>query len=174
MSIAAIGPWVALGRALEVTSSHEHGRVKRLQNPRASSKLSDSSKGTLHCQRIAAVSRPGGLAMDIEVRSQGQVKVVKLSGRLSLGEAVDKLRATVEDLLGSGENRLVFDLGELATVDSSGIGLFSRFLTASKQQGGSLKLVNPSKFVVQTLKLVGLLNLFEVFPDAQSAVASFG
>ena len=112
--------------------------------------------------------------MDIEVRSQGQVKVVKLRGRLSLGEAVDKLRATVEDLLGSGENRLVFDLGELATVDSSGIGLFSRFLTASKQQGGSLKLVNPSKFVVQTLKLVGLLNLFEVFPDAQSAVASFG
>ena len=111
--------------------------------------------------------------MDIEVRSQGQVKVIKLRGRLGLGESVDRLRATVEDLLGGGENRLVFDLGELATVDSSGIGLFSRFLTSTKQQGGSLKLVNPSKFVVQTLKLVGLLSLFEVFPDTQAAVASF-
>ena len=51
--------------------------------------------------------------MDIDVRSQGQIKIVKLRGRLSLGESVDRLRATVEDLLGNGENRLVFDLAEL-------------------------------------------------------------
>ena len=112
--------------------------------------------------------------MDIEVRSQGTVKVIKLRGRLALGESVERLRATVEDLLSSGENRLVLDLEELATMDSSGIGLLSRLLTLSKQQGGSLKLVNPSKFVVQTLKLVGLLNLFEVFPETQAAAASFG
>ena len=111
--------------------------------------------------------------MDIEVRSQGTVKVIKLRGRLALGESVERLRATVEDLLSSGENRLVLDLEELATMDSSGIGLLSRLLTLSKQQGGSLKLVNPSKFVVQTLKLVGLLNLFEVFPETLAAAASF-
>jgi anti-sigma B factor antagonist len=111
--------------------------------------------------------------VDIEVRSQGAVKVVKLRGRLSLGEPVDRLRATLEDLIGSGENHLVLDLEELPTVDSSGIGLLTRFLTSTKQQGGSLKLVNPSKFVVQTLKLVGLLNLFEVFTDSQAAAASF-
>ena len=111
--------------------------------------------------------------MDIEVRSQGTVKIIKLRGRLALGESVERLRATVEDLLSSGENRLVLDLEELATMDSSGIGLLSRLLTLSKQQGGSLKLVNPSKFVVQTLKLVGLLNLFEVFPETQAAAASF-
>jgi len=111
--------------------------------------------------------------VDIEVRSQGVVKVIKLRGRLSLGEPVDRLRATLEDLIGAGENHLVLDLEELATVDSSGIGLLTRFLTSTKQQGGSLKLVNPSKFVVQTLKLVGLLNLFEVFTDSQAAAASF-
>ena len=73
--------------------------------------------------------------MEIDVRTQGQVKIVTLRGRLNLGEPVDRLRATVEDLLGSGDNRLVFDLGELTTVDSSGIGLMSRFLTATKAQG---------------------------------------
>jgi len=112
--------------------------------------------------------------MDIDVRSQGEAKVIKLRGRLALGEPVERLRATIEDLLAGGENRIVLDLGELATMDSSGIGLLSRFLTSTKQQGGSLKLVNPSKFVVQTLKLVGLLNLFEVFTDTQTAAASFG
>jgi anti-sigma B factor antagonist len=111
--------------------------------------------------------------VDIDVRNQGPVKIIKLRGRLALGESVDRLRATVEDLLGAGDNRLVLDLEELTTMDSSGIGLLSRFLTATKQQGGSLKLVNPSKFVVQTLKLVGLLNLFEVFTDSQAATASF-
>lgn len=111
--------------------------------------------------------------MDIDVRSQGTVKIIKLRGRLGLGEPIERLRATVEDLLSSGENRLVLDLQELATMDSSGIGLLSRLLTSTKQQGGSLKLVNPSKFVVQTLKLVGLLNLFEVFSDTQTAAASF-
>ena len=111
--------------------------------------------------------------MDIDVRSLGAVKVIKLRGRLSLGETVDRLRATVEDLFGSGQNRLVMDLEELTTVDSSGIGLLTRLLTSAKQQGGSLKLVNPSKFVVQTLKLVGLLRLFETFPNTESAAASF-
>ena len=114
-----------------------------------------------------------GEAVDIDVRSQDQVKVIKLRGRLSLGDPVDRLRATVEDLLRTGDTRLVLDLEELATMDSSGIGLLSRALTSAKQQGGSLKLVNPSKFVVQTLKLVGLLNLFEVFPDSQAAAASY-
>ena len=111
--------------------------------------------------------------MDIEVRNQGAVKIIKLRGRLALGESVDRLRATVEDLLKAGDNRLVLDAEELATMDSSGIGLLSRFLTLTKQSGGSLKLVNPSKFVVQTLKLVGLLNLFEVFTDSQAAAGSF-
>ncbi len=134
--------------------------------------MSDSSKGKSGCQRIAR-GHERGVSLDIEVRSQGQVKIIKLRGRLSLGEPCDRLRATMEDLIGSGDSRLVLDLEELATMDSSGIGLVTRFLTSAKQQGGSLKLVNPSKFVVQTLKLVGLINLFEVFSDTPAAVASF-
>ena len=111
--------------------------------------------------------------MDIEVRTQDQVKIIKLRGRLSLGDPCDRLRETLEDLIRAGDNRLVLDLEELATMDSSGIGLVTRFLTSAKQQGGSLKLVSPSKFVSQTLKLVGLISLFEVFGDTQSAAASF-
>ena len=58
-------------------------------------------------------------------------------------------------------------------LDSSGIGLLVRYLTAAKQRGGSLKLLNPSKVALQTLKLVRVLSLFEVFEDQDSAVASF-
>ena len=49
-----------------------------------------------------------------------------------------------------------------------------RAFASAKQRGGNLKLVNPSKLVVQTLKLVSVLNLFEVYPDDASALGSFG
>jgi anti-sigma B factor antagonist len=112
-------------------------------------------------------------ALEIEVRSQSQVKVIKLRGRLVLGESLDRTGATLNDLLNAGETRFLLDLQDVPTLDSSGIGLLVRFLTAAKHRGGSLKLLNPSKFAVQTLKLVRVLNLFEIFEDLPLAVASF-
>lgn len=112
--------------------------------------------------------------MDIELRSLGQVKLVKLRGRLNLGESVDRLRETLDDLMDNGDTRIVMDLSEVPWIDSSGIGLLVKILTSAKQQGGSIKLLNPSKFTVQTLKMICLLDLFEIFEDQQLAVASFG
>jgi len=111
--------------------------------------------------------------VDIEVRTQSQVKVIKLRGRLGLGESLDRTSATLTDLLAAGELYFLLDLQEVPMIDSSGIGLLVRYLTSVKQRGGSLKLLNPSKFVVQTLKLVRVLSLFEVFEDLQLAVGSF-
>jgi anti-sigma B factor antagonist len=58
-------------------------------------------------------------------------------------------------------------------IDSSGIGLLVKNLTSAKQVGGSIRLANPSKFLTQTLEVIGLLNLLEIFEDQQQAVASF-
>jgi anti-sigma B factor antagonist len=112
--------------------------------------------------------------LDIELRSLGQAKLVKLRGRLNLGDSVDRLRETLDDLMGSGDTRIVLDLSEVPWIDSSGIGLLVKILTAAKQRGGSIKLLNPSKFAVQTLKMICLLDQFEIFEDQQQAVASFG
>ena len=64
--------------------------------------------------------------MEIEVRSQSQVKIIKLRGRLSLGESVDRFRETIDDLLQSGETSFLLDLGEVSMIDSSGLGLLAR------------------------------------------------
>lgn len=112
--------------------------------------------------------------MDIEVRTLGQVKLVKLRGKLNMGDPVDRFRQTLDELLGSGDTRIVLDLSEVPWIDSSGIGLLVKILTSAKQRGGSVKLLNPSKFTVQTLKMICLLDLFEIFDDQQEAVDSFG
>jgi anti-sigma B factor antagonist len=101
------------------------------------------------------------------------VFVIQLKGDLKIGDAVDALRQSVDDLLGGGDARLVLNLTQVPMIDSSGIGILVRTLTSAKQRGGSVKLVSPSKLAMQTLKIVGLLNLFEVFDDEGKAVASY-
>jgi anti-sigma B factor antagonist len=101
------------------------------------------------------------------------LKLLKIRGRITLGLGVDRLRETLENLLVGGSNQWVLDISDVAMIDSSGIGLLVRYLTAVKQQGGALKLLNPTKFAMQSLKMIGLLNLFEVYEDQEAALSSF-
>jgi len=90
-----------------------------------------------------------------------------------MGPPVDSLRQAIEEILQNGDNSMVLNLEEVPMIDSSGIGILVRSLTSAKQRGGTVKLVKPSKFALQTLKLVGVVNLFEIFQDENEAVESF-
>jgi anti-anti-sigma regulatory factor len=46
-------------------------------------------------------------------------------------------------------------------------------ITTLKQQGGHLKLVNPSKFAVQTLRMLSVFSLFRVYEDETADVQAF-
>jgi len=111
--------------------------------------------------------------LDIETKTLDGVKLVKLKGRLSMGPPLDRFNATMNELLSQGQSRIVLDIEEVPTIDSSGIGMLVRHLTTAKQNGGAIRLLKPSKFTVQTLKMVGLLNLFTTFEEEEAAVASF-
>lgn len=116
---------------------------------------------------------PGVAILEIETKTHDAIKVVKLKGRLAMGPPLDRFNTTMSELLGQGHNRIVLDLEEVPTIDSSGIGTLVRHLTSAKQGGGGIRLLKPSKFTVQTLKMVGLLNLFSTFEELPEAVASF-
>jgi anti-sigma B factor antagonist len=111
--------------------------------------------------------------MEINVRRTSEVQIVQIRGALRLGLGVDSLRQTIDDALAAGDTRLVINFAEVPMIDSSGIGILVKGMASAKQRGGGVKLLTPSKFVVQTLKLIGVLNLFEVFEDENGAVRSF-
>ena len=90
-----------------------------------------------------------------------------------MGPAVDGLRQVMEEAVGNGDTHIVINLAEVSMIDSSGIGLLVRFLTSTKQLGGNIKLVQPNKFAVQTLRMVGVLNLFEIYDSDDAAMESF-
>ena len=111
--------------------------------------------------------------MEISVRRVSEIQIIQIRGTVRLGPAVDGFRQAMDDALAAGDTRLIVNFAEVPMIDSSGIGILVKAMAAAKQRGGSVKLLNPSKFVVQTLKLIGVLNLFEIFQDEESAIQSF-
>ncbi len=111
--------------------------------------------------------------MDIDVRKFGKVYTIRLKGQLKLGDPVDELRTALDGIVAESSFAVVLNLTEVPMADSSGVGVLIRYQSMFKQKGGALKLVNPSKLVTQTLKILGLLNIFEVFQDENAAVQSF-
>jgi anti-sigma B factor antagonist len=90
-----------------------------------------------------------------------------------MGQPLDRFNSAMGELMRQSHNKIVLDVEEVPTIDSSGIGLLVRYLTTAKQSGGAIRLLKPSKFTVQTLKMVGLFNLFATYEDLSEAVASF-
>ena len=79
----------------------------------------------------------------------------------------------VRDLLKEGHKNLLFNLRDVAYVDSSGIGeLFSSFTTV-QNQGGILKLSSPNERVRNVLHLTKLNTVIDVSDDEATAVQSF-
>jgi anti-sigma B factor antagonist len=112
--------------------------------------------------------------MELTMTSIGAVHVIRLKGTFSLGAPVDEFRSMTETVVRGGHTKLVLVLSDVPMMDSSAIGALVRTMSTCKASGGNLKLVNPSPFVLKTLKIVGLLNLFEIHTDEKTAAESYG
>ena len=110
--------------------------------------------------------------MDLDIRENGSVCTLKLKGRLVAGEPVNQLKTAFTNALSTGHAFLIFDLEETPFVDSTGIGALVDALRASAKVGGNVKLVNPAHYVRKTLKMVCVLDLFEIYDTTDDAVAA--
>lgn len=111
--------------------------------------------------------------MVIDMRRHQAVDIVRASGRLTLGDGVDEFRKTMDELIVGGSNQIVLKLSEVPMIDSSGIGVLVRIQTALREQGGSIKLVSPSKFATLSLRTTGVHRLFEFYDDEEAALNAF-
>ena len=111
--------------------------------------------------------------MKVNVRSEGDVSVVDLSGKITIGEGDVVLRETIETLLKEGRNKIVLNLSRISYMDSAGIGELVACYKRSRERGGQLKLLNPSGKVYDLLQLTKLEEIFETFRDEGEAIQSF-
>ena len=111
--------------------------------------------------------------MQIEERAVGDVTVLDLKGRVTLGEGDELLKDKVNSLINQGRRKLVLNLAEVPYIDSAGLGEIVRTYTTVSRQGGSPKLLNLTKRITDLLSITKLLTVFETFDAEDDAVKSF-
>jgi anti-sigma B factor antagonist len=113
------------------------------------------------------------MQLEIRERGSGDVVILDLLGKITIGEGSVQLRDAVSNLLESGRQRIILNLHGVSYVDSSGIGeLVSRY-TTTKNQGGQLKLLQLPKKIKDLLMITKLLTVFEIYEDEETALSSF-
>jgi len=112
--------------------------------------------------------------MGTSTREVGDVVVLNVSGRITLGEGNVMLREIVRDLADKGNKRIVLNLSEVDYVDSSGVGELVKTHTTIRNKGGELKLASLNKRVYDLLQMTRLATVFDIHEDEASALSSFG
>jgi anti-anti-sigma factor len=110
--------------------------------------------------------------VELDITESGSVCTLKVKGKLVCGEPVNRFQDAFMSALSSGHIFLIFDLEAVPLIDSSGIGSVVNALRTSTKAGGNVKLVKPATFVSKMLKMVGVLDLFEVFDSEADAAAA--
>jgi anti-sigma B factor antagonist len=96
--------------------------------------------------------------LTFEIDRNGDIALVKCSGRLVLGTS-EELYQAVKPLL--PQTKVVtIDLADLSYVDSMGLGTLVRLYASSKQEGCDFKLLHLGKQLRNVLKMTNLLSVF--------------
>ena len=111
--------------------------------------------------------------MQIEERAVGDVVVLDLKGRITLGDGDQLLKDKVNSLVNQGRKRIILNLAGVPYIDSAGLGEIVGSYTTVSRQDGSLKLLNLTKKITDLLAITKLLTVFETFDSEDEAVRSF-
>lgn len=111
--------------------------------------------------------------LNISERQAGDITILDLDGKVTIGEGSVALRSAIRRLLGEGKNKILLNLGGVGYVDSSGIGELVSSFTAVNKEGGTLKLLNLTQKIQDLLAITKLLTVFDVFENEGDALASY-
>jgi anti-sigma B factor antagonist len=111
--------------------------------------------------------------MKSEIRDVNDVRIVELSGKITIGSGDVKLRELVDAALADGKSKILLDLGAVTAIDSSGIGEMVACYTTVTKRGGQLKLMRLSPKINDILHVTQLITVFDVLDSVQEALGAF-
>ena len=118
--------------------------------------------------------------LDFKIRQAGDVTILDLAGRISVGEALafgpgsgTVLGDVIRELANKGHRKILLNLRDVKYIDSSGMGDVVRSFTSLRRQGGDLKLLGPTPPVLEVLRITNLHKVLEIKDDEASAIQSF-
>jgi len=112
----------------------------------------------------------------IHERQAGEVTILELEGRITLGGEADGLYRQVRDLLDHSRCNILLQMEKVVRVDSAGWGSVMRSVGSARAAGGDVRLLKPSQTtqgLLENLGLAGRPDVLRIFADEQEALESF-
>ncbi len=106
-------------------------------------------------------------------RELGDVTIIDMDGRITLGEGSSLLRDLIREKLATGHKKIVLNLAGINYIDSTGLGELVSGYRLIKGEGGELKLLNLNKKVTDLLQITKLYTVFDIHNQEANALASF-
>ncbi|HEX6200298.1 MAG TPA: STAS domain-containing protein [Thermoanaerobaculia bacterium] len=111
--------------------------------------------------------------MRVNVRQREGVTILDLKGKITIGVGDVALRDAIHEALSAGATRILVNLQDVSTIDSSGVGELVSSYTTVTNRGGKLKLLNLPPKVADILQITQLITVFDVFEDEDEAIRGF-
>ncbi|HZS54473.1 MAG TPA: STAS domain-containing protein [Bryobacteraceae bacterium] len=114
------------------------------------------------------------MALTIKTRREGNVTIMDLAGRVTLGENTGILRDELRSQLAQGNKNIILNMKDVGYVDSAGLGELVGAYTTATNQGGAVKLLHLQGKMKDLMQITKLHTIFPAFEDENQAVKSFG
>jgi anti-sigma B factor antagonist len=113
------------------------------------------------------------MALTAKTRRVGNVAILDLDGKITLGENTGILRDELRSLLAQGTKNIVLNMANVSYVDSAGLGELVGAYTTATNQGGAVKLLHMQGKMRDLMQITKLHTIFSAFDDEKAAVSSF-
>jgi anti-sigma B factor antagonist len=113
------------------------------------------------------------MSLDIQQREHEGIVILDLKGRITVGPEATALRDRIAALIQAGTVNMILNMGNVAYIDSTGLGALVMCATSVRRQSGNMKLLNLNRRNIELLIMTKIATVFDLFADEQDAVNSF-
>ena len=111
--------------------------------------------------------------MEVTKRQVGDVSILDLGGKLTIGSGDVALRGAMLAEIEDGHKKILINLQDVKVIDSSGLGELIRCRATAATAGAEIKLLHVNLKARKLLTMARLVGVFDMFDDEEMAIASF-
>ena len=112
--------------------------------------------------------------MEISERQAGNVVILDVRGRMTMGDGDQLFRDKISSLAHQSRVNVIVNLGGTTYMDSAGLGAIVASYTTVTRAAGTLALVNLTRSIHSLLTITKLLTVFNTYETEDEALLSFG
>ena len=113
------------------------------------------------------------MTLSISTRTiEPDVTVLELSGKMTLGRESNQVEPMVTSLLAKGVRKIIFDVGGVTYVDSSGVGQVAFSAGKIVQSGGKCRVAGATGLVLDIFKITRIDSVVPFADTVEEAAAA--